>query len=70
MKMLEIGLGVILLGILLFIMGGIIEINALSREIADVADANMFASWLKGFSQILLFAGIGFILYDIADKSK
>jgi ribosomal protein L37AE/L43A len=60
----SIGLRAIIIGlviyILSFIAGITVEINN-TRQL-------MYISWSVGFSQLLVFAGIGFILYDIAAR--
>ncbi len=48
------GLILMMIAIITFIFGGAIN-----------NDNVIFAGWLYGFSQILVFVGIGFILYDL-----
>ncbi|UCG69002.1 MAG: hypothetical protein JSV09_14645 [Thermoplasmata archaeon] len=68
----SIGFLVIVIGILIFIISGLVEYGIANREegksYTDVQNEILLANWLENFSQILVLAGIGFILYDIAVK--
>lgn len=77
-----IGLVLIVIGIVLYIVGGQVQVNASeererykedgdSYEVGrEIIDDNLYADWLMGFSQILVFAGIGFILVGIAMRPQ
>ncbi len=62
------GFFTIVVGIALFIVGGVIaKVDFGDMEnITESISQNAFANWLMAFSPILVLAGIGFILYDVA----
>ena len=66
----SLGFFVIVIGILLFVVGGVIEYGITHSEkdkpIEEITNESIFASWLERFGQLFVFAGIGFILYDVA----
>ena len=74
-----IGLGMIVMAILFHMVGAVVEVGPhemnerlensdLSQSEFDrmIAEENLFAGHLMAFAQVLLLAGIGFILYDVA----
>jgi hypothetical protein len=82
-KLRNIGLTIIIVGIVVFIISGIIDVNEseaderladtdnqseANNEASKIEDERIFAGWLMGLSQLLVFSGIGFILFDIAER--
>ena len=67
-----VGIILIVLAIVVHIYAGQVDRNTYRMEDnyrkkqQEITDANMYASWLYGLSQILVFAGIGFILFRIS----
>ena len=55
----------IVIGLILYIVGMIIGINVNYSEHPEQIE---YVGWMIGFCQPLIFAGIGFILYDVAMK--
>lgn len=58
-------------GLLMISMGIVVFIASILTGITTDAENTkfvMYMEWLMGFGQLLVIAGIGFILYDIAEK--